>query len=583
MKWHLITVLCLLLLINSSCIGRPQRGEVGAIVPQGGQAQVSLTRSDTGSSGSRTSPIPAVASQGRTCSLAMSSAKGMGRGASLTPDIPLNHSRASYALIIANDTYEGGWSQLPGVVSDLDALVPLLCCAGFAVTVERNLGRTQVEAAIRSFLLAHGRRPDNQILIYYSGHGHRMTLADGREMGYLVPVDAPSPKLNPTAFKEGAISLHQINSWALDFEARQTLFSFDACYAGGLVDLQVKGGVHPRQEDWDNPVRLFFSAGARDEEVPDVSLYRRYFIEGVSGKAQQRVPGWTTGHDLGAYITGLTAEYPNAPQPMVGMGKGYGDPGTLLFERPSPVCLESAEWPPPPKPSSDNWVEIPRGQFTMGQSEVSNAQPLRPRKVEGFCMSQAEVSVAAYALCVQDEECEVPNSFDDPACNWDKEGRGDHPMNCVSWQQAKDYARWAGGRLPTEAEWEYAARFGHQGTFPWGSEQPGCALANHAPQSRLCEGGRTRAVCTTFYGDQSHLGLCDLSGNVAEWVLDGWDPHAYGDSELPVYGPQRQRVVRGGSFRSTSFEVRSTHRSFQSRDMATAEVGFRVVRERCIR
>jgi formylglycine-generating enzyme required for sulfatase activity len=137
-------------------------------------------------------------------------------------------------------------------------------------------------------------------------------------------------------------------------------------------------------------------------------------------------------------------------------------------------------------------------------------------------------------------------------CNWEKADRLDHPVNCLDWQQAADFCAWAGGRLPSESEWEYAARSrgAVEDEFPWGIDSITCDLAVMSEGGFGCGKFRTWPVCSKAAGDTQD-GLCDMAGNVYEWVRDWYhedytgapaDGSAWDDEALS------RRVNRGGSF-----------------------------------
>ncbi len=203
------------------------------------------------------------------------------------------------------------------------------------------------------------------------------------------------------------------------------------------------------------------------------------------------------------------------------------------------------------------WVAVPGGTFVMG-SAVHDADeaPAHEVAVQGFEMMRTEVTVAMFEDCVEAGRCAEPGTGY-VGCNWDEPGKDDHPVNCVDWQLASDYCSWMGARLPTEAEWEYAARSGGLSTlYPWGDDEPTCALAvlweRIYVESSGCDEDGTWRVCMKRSGNTAQ-GLCDMAGNVSEWVLD-WYHDSYAgapaDGSAWVLPATDLRVKRGGSFMS---------------------------------
>jgi formylglycine-generating enzyme required for sulfatase activity len=207
----------------------------------------------------------------------------------------------------------------------------------------------------------------------------------------------------------------------------------------------------------------------------------------------------------------------------------------------------------------------------MGSNEGDNDEkPVHRAAVRAFEMARTEVTVAQYRACVQAGECTAPATGG--WCNWGVSGRDDHPVNCVDWNQAQGFVRWLGGgaRLPTEAEWEYAARSGGKAwTYPWGNEQATCeyAVMGHqraCTESDPCGCGRnsTWPVCSKSKGNTTQ-GLCDMAGNVREWVQD-WYHDSY--SGAPSDGRAWEsptgsfRVTRGGSWGFDARFVRAAYR-----------------------
>jgi formylglycine-generating enzyme required for sulfatase activity len=182
-------------------------------------------------------------------------------------------------------------------------------------------------------------------------------------------------------------------------------------------------------------------------------------------------------------------------------------------------------------------------------SGFSNEKPVHRVRIKTFWMAKSEVTVAQYRRCVRAGRCSKPRTG--KHCNWGKGGRGQHPVNCVDWKQARSFSRWAGGRLPSEAQWEYAARSGGKSwKYPWGNAKASCARAVMPGSGGWgCGKKRTWPVCSKPRGN-SRQGLCDLAGNVCEWVRDRWHGSYQGaptDGSAWVSGSSSLRVLRGGS------------------------------------
>ncbi len=206
------------------------------------------------------------------------------------------------------------------------------------------------------------------------------------------------------------------------------------------------------------------------------------------------------------------------------------------------------------------WVAIEGGSFRMGSEEGrDNERPLHEVSLPAFEILRQEVTDGDYRQCVNAEACTEPrfdrgNDLVQPQyCTWLAEGREDHPINCIDWTQARAFCQWIGARLPTEAEWEYAARGrGRDVPYPWGTAPPTCSLAimGVAPVFVGCREERTFPVCSRPRGNTPQ-GLCDMAGGVIEWVEDEGhesyegapsDGSAWVDSESPT-----TRIARGGS------------------------------------
>ncbi|MEE4270546.1 MAG: SUMF1/EgtB/PvdO family nonheme iron enzyme [Thermoanaerobaculales bacterium] len=226
-------------------------------------------------------------------------------------------------------------------------------------------------------------------------------------------------------------------------------------------------------------------------------------------------------------------------------------------------------------------VWVSGGEFMMGASpsELSASDSERPPhrvEVQGFWMDRTEVTNDEYRSCVQAGVCSAPHRNE----GFDDVRMGDHPVLGVDWFQAREYAAWAGKRLPTEAEWEIAARAGATTLFPWGSTWvPGRGNAMGAHREDVWSG--TSPVASF---EANAWGIYDLVGNVSEWVEDVFNESYYGAprdgrawyQETGLAG-ERRRVVRGGGYDDPPQRQRVTKRSGRRAVDFHRSVGFRCV------
>lgn len=234
------------------------------------------------------------------------------------------------------------------------------------------------------------------------------------------------------------------------------------------------------------------------------------------------------------------------------------------------------------KPGKElQWVYITGGKFAMGtDSGLNNAKPIHEVKITSFEISKTLVTVEQYAECVIKDQCTAPATGD--YCNWGKADRQRHPVNCVNWHQANQYAMFKDARLPSESEWEYAATSaGENQKYPWGNEDATCERAvMNGDGGYGCGSGGTMPVCSKPKGNTKQ-GLCDMAGNVAQWVQDKYQG-SY--AAVPTDGSAFEasgsyRVVRGGSFdRNEARHLRSDYRGYGDPDYSLGAIGFRIAR-----
>lgn len=204
-------------------------------------------------------------------------------------------------------------------------------------------------------------------------------------------------------------------------------------------------------------------------------------------------------------------------------------------------------------------VKIPAGTFLMGCVPADtqcreNEKPRHTVTLDSFYIDAFEVTVAQFNKCAVAGAC-LKSSFrtcdDHRYCNYGHPKRLDHPMNCVDWSGAKQYANWSGKSLPTEAQWEYAARGGREGfIYPWGDMTPSCKYAVMDEGVNGCGIDSTWPVGSKLLGKNGY-GLFDMAGSVWEWCLDSYAENYFAASpKKNPSGPQKGwwPVVRGGSW-----------------------------------
>jgi formylglycine-generating enzyme required for sulfatase activity len=246
----------------------------------------------------------------------------------------------------------------------------------------------------------------------------------------------------------------------------------------------------------------------------------------------------------------------------------------------SVLCLVGALFLPAARASevSIEWIKIPGGKFMMG-SGFGDAAPVHRVSVKPFEMAKSEVTFKQYDACVKAGDC---SPISDTCASAAFRGE-DQPVVCVSWQQADDFAKWAGGRLPSEAEWEYAARSaGKEQKYAWGNDAPTCERAVMYQKGYGCGREATWPVCSKSKGN-TEQGLCDMAGNVWEWVED-WHHGSYkgapSDGSAWIDPAGSYRVIRGGSwFNGFPKHLPAAVRFGYVPDYGFPGAGFRPVRE----
>ena len=219
-------------------------------------------------------------------------------------------------------------------------------------------------------------------------------------------------------------------------------------------------------------------------------------------------------------------------------------------------------------------VFVPAGEFAMGSDDGSESEkPVHIVELDGFWIDQTEVTSGMYAQCVDAGACS-PQEESNPT-QVDTARYDVYPVINVSWFQANDYCNWIGGRLPTEAEWEKAARGDDGRLYPWGDDEPTCRLANYW----TCV-NRISAV-GSYPAGASPYGALDMAGNVWEWTADWYaeDYYSLSSSKNPLGAETGElRVLKGDSWWGSNPYIGSMSSRFPAYpDEGSDDYGFRCV------
>ncbi len=282
-------------------------------------------------------------------------------------------------------------------------------------------------------------------------------------------------------------------------------------------------------------------------------------------------------------------------------------PFVRLFEpqvSPTPTLVQSTESPtstnavaktetsiPSTKTIGNNGADmivIPAGEFIMGSDDGDiNEVPAHVVFLDSYFIDKTEVTNAAYKLCVRDGVCQSPLEITSRTRDqyYGNVQFDNYPVIHIDWGMAKAYCEWRGARLPTEAEWEKAARGGHGFIYSWGDEFA-CHKGNFDDEEKIdsyvvpggpnCDGYEDTAPVGSYPAGASSYGVMDLNGNVWEWVnsQSSLYPYIAGDGrESP--NSDSDRVVKGGAFTANNYFSRSSNRRFLNPVTTDDVTGFR--------
>lgn len=536
------------------------------------------------------------------------------------------------ALLVGNASYSRApLSNPPNDVREMEAA---LTAVGFKVSKVLNANQSQLKRAVRDF--GNSARGAEMALLYYSGHGTQV-----RGENYLIPVGANIDK--ESDYEIEAVSANAVLAQLREAQPRAAVVVLDACrdnphvastksLTKGLARMDAPTGTMiafataPNDVAQDNG--LYARVLAKNVQRPGLELldvFRDTASEVRRQSSGQQVPRVSeVSIDQRIYLAG-----PGAVAPAGGQGGGTqvasvvpeAAPAQPTSPAPAPV-LTAPRPPPAPQrlPFEPEMVRLPAGSFQMGSPQSERDQlvalglkkefadreaPQRRVSVQAFELGKAEVTRGQYAAFVRatnhpdGDGCFVIDGGKQADKNWRNPGyeqSDDHPVACVSWQDAQAYVTWLNRttgkryRLPSEAEWEYASRAVCESAFNVGGQ---CAHKIEASEANFdgnySYNGSSKGVYrqkTTAVGSfkANNWGLSDMHGNVREWVQDCFEgdygkgqpsdgsAHRSGDSACSL------RVHRGGSWHDLPTVLRSAIRNGYSQANRSGFTGFRLAR-----
>jgi formylglycine-generating enzyme required for sulfatase activity len=548
-------------------------------------------------------------------------------GCMMLTSTALPQQGARVALVIGNANYPDASAPLSNPIKDARALAEELRRINFTVDFKENLGREEMQQAVDTFT---GKiRNGATALLYFSGFGLQSdrksyiipvnaqiwTEADVRRDGIgvdevlaemqrkgakvkIIILDAarrspferrfrPSPAgLAPIAAPIGTLALYSAAPGKLITQQR-SLTVTDSKGANSLfISELIKELRSPNltAEQMFNRARIAVSRASNNAQVPWVasSLIEEFYFSPSRSRvtaAPQKSPArMRPAAPQSSSIPTKTSPLPReparvtTPPPRKSAQASTSSQGKVARtgSKPGDVFRDCSDCPA--------LVVVSAGSFDMGSLSSDHEKPLhRVNIAKLFAIGRYEVTFNEWDECVAARGCK--RRADDR--RW---GRGDRPVINISWLDAKEYVAWLTKktghvyRLPTEAEWEYAARAG-TGTPYWWGRGVGARRAN----CRGCRTGQRREQTLPVGSYKPNaFGLYDTSGNAAEWVEDCWNDGYRGaptDGSAWITGECRLRVLRGGSFDSQASYVRSNARFRYDADVPYYANGFRVVRE----
>jgi formylglycine-generating enzyme required for sulfatase activity len=524
-----------------------------------------------------------------------------------------------FALLIANSAYPEASAPLVHPPKNVRALGQELKSAGFEVDVKENLDKQGLQRTVEAF--TQKLRPGSAALFFFSGYGLQVnrqtfimpinaqvwTERDVVRDGFSIEAVLSDFHARGAMVKLLVVDASRRNPFERRFRAAPSGLALIEAPSGSLV---ISAAAPGRVIDDESESSIFVGELVKEMRAPGLTadeIFRRT-RNGVARLSKGEQVPWVSSSLVDEfYFLQPSGRKPTNP-PTVEQGsqpRPQPEPPRVTQSPPQPAPPQPPRpaQTPPPEPQRQatapprvdaprsvikagdvlrdcsecpELVVVPAGEFEMGSNDFDFEKPIHlVTIVRTFAIGRREVTFEEWDQCVAAGGCK--HRPDDRG-----QGRGERPVTDVSWRDAVTYAGWISQktgqkyRLPSEAEWEYAARGGTKTTFWWGRDV-GTRFAN----CRDCGGISGQAVAAGSFS-ANPFGLFDTAGNAAEWVEDCWNDSYRGaprDATAWTSGQCGQRVLRGGSFDSQARYLRSASRFRYDMDVRYYANGFRIVRD----
>jgi hypothetical protein len=304
-----------------------------------------------------------------------------------------------YALVVGVSDY-AHWPKLRNAANDARQVASGLKELGFEVKLVLDPSYAEMRSALRDLAYTMGIEQQRGLLFYFAGHGETLELADGTQLGFIIPRDCPLKSNDALGFDSKAISMNEIESTALKVKSKHLLMVFDSCFSGSLfyVDRSPPADITEKSA---RPVRQFITAGEAEEQVPDQSVFKVVFLQGIKGEADLNADGYVTGSELGMHLETMVVRYSKGDQhpkygkinnPKLDKGDFVFVPAAKTAALPAPVpqppvvmpVPSPAPQPPPISPAAIPTIAGKWDRYLSPEAVAGSFPPALPTDSTGF-------------------------------------------------------------------------------------------------------------------------------------------------------------------------------------------------------